>query len=209
MGHSVVIASVIAVLGAGRAVEAQGLVDLGAGIAFAGVATVGDFWGEGVRDIGGELHVTISGSPRLGLEVATTVGRRSIEQRSYYQDDPGHRVEGGEVTRTEGMYSVTVRQKFGPDGPSRSFAFAHYGLAGFFSLTSRTALRQTFGNGNSYTSPAEKYARNKFGFPLVGAGFQRALTSRLAVRSDASVLWFLWIPVGFRASATLVVPLGR
>jgi len=209
MAHSVIIVTVLTILGAGRAAEAQEPVDLGGGIAFAGLADGRDFWGEGVRTIGGELHATLPVSPRFGLDIATTVGRRSTERQSYTAYDLGYKAEGGEVTRTEILYSVTVRQKLGWDGHSHSFAFAQYGLAGFVGTTSRTALQETFGNGSIYSSPAYTNTNTAFGFPLVGAGFQRALTSRLALRGDASVVCFLWIPAGFRASATFVVPLGR
>jgi hypothetical protein len=186
--------------------EAQGPIEVGGGLAFAALVKSGDFWGDGLQDVGAEAHATLPLTPRFGLDLSTTFGRRNSRPQGY----ANARIDGGEVQWTEGFYAISIRQRIGPPMPG-IYGFATYGLAGLFSMRSTAPIRETYPNGNVYTYPGTTYSRRIApSFPIVGGGFQKTLAPHLALRADANVvLAFFFLPAGFRASATAVVPLGR
>jgi hypothetical protein len=199
-----ILAGALVVFVGGRA-AAQSSPEIGGGLAFADLVNGGDFWGEGLQHVGAAIHATLPFSQRFALEVSTTLGRRALYPSRY----GGAIVEGGDVHRTEGLFAIVVRQRLSSTRPGLH-AFATYGLAGFFGTTSSGAIRETYPNGRVYSYPASTYSRTVGpGFPIVGGGFQKELTPHLALRADAQVLFFLFIPAGFRTSASMVVPIGR
>jgi hypothetical protein len=194
----------LVVLVGGRA-AAQSSPEIGGGLAFASVAFCGEGLSQGLQHVGAEIHATLPLTQRFALEVSTTLGGRALYPTQY-----GFAIiEGGDVHRTEGLYAVAVRQRFSSSRPGL-YAFATYGLAGFFGTTTYGAIRLTYPNGQVYTSPATTY-NQMVGpvFSIVGGGVQKELTPHLALRADGQVLFFLYIPAGFRTSASMVVPLGR
>ncbi len=199
-----ILALALVVLVGGRA-AAQSSPEIGGGLAFAGLVNGGDFWGEGLQHVGAGIQATLPFAQRFALELSTTLGGRALYPSRY----GGAIVEGGDVHRMEGLYAVAVRQRLSSTRPGL-YAFATYGLAGFFGTTSYGAIRETYPNGRVYSYPASTYSRTVGpGFPIVGGGVQRELTPHLALRADAQVLFFLYIPAGFRTSASMVVPLRR
>jgi hypothetical protein len=46
-------------------------------------------------------------------------------------------------------------------------------------------------------------------FPLIGAGLQKKVANRLAVRVEGQVVTCLYLPVGVRAAAGVSIPIGR
>ena len=206
MPRPMLAAALVGILVAAARAEAQGPIEVGGGLAFAALENGGDFWGDGVKHVGAEVHATLPLTQRFGLDLSTTVGHRNLRRQQYSPV----RIEGGEIRRTEGMYTINVRQRIGRRTPGTSYGFASYGLAGLFSTTSYAPLRETYPNGQVDTYPGSTSSNHLApGFPVVGGGFQKELSPRLAVRADTIVLFFLYIPVGFRASATAVVPLGQ
>lgn len=120
------------------------------------------------------------------------------------------------------FYSVQYRYTL-PMHSAKTRIFLTVGGVGYFGWTHYDAYTYTF-NGYSYvlggqtiTIPAATYnypARTYFtGWPPVlpagGIGFQHALTNRIAVRADVSAVAGLGWWVGMRASAGIVMPLGR
>jgi hypothetical protein len=99
-------------------VAAQSPIEVGGGLGLARLAEGGDFWGDGVSHVGGNVHATLPFSPRFALDVSMTFGRRTFPKVPYGY---GVVVEGGEKTRTEGAYSglgVTTRRPRGcPNRP--------------------------------------------------------------------------------------------
>ncbi len=203
MRRSILVTALLVLFVSGAA--AQSPVEIGGGVAFAGLADGGDFWGEGLQHAGAGLHATLPLTRRFALEVSTTLGARSLP--TVWQGAAA--VEGGDVHRTEGMYTIAVRQRFESGRPGL-YGFVTYGLAGFFGTTSRGAVRVTYPNGNVYSYPGSTRSRTLGPqFPILGGGVEKELTPHLAFRADAQVLFFLIIPTGFRTSVSMVVPLGH
>jgi len=187
---------------------AQAPLEVGGGLAFVQIRTGGDSWGEGLKDVGAEVHATVSMTKRFGLDVSTTLGQRALPNDPF----PGAAVTGGDKSRTEGMYAVAIQQRIARSTRPGFHAFVTYGLAGLFGTTFRTPVQVSYPNGNVFDYPA--YTNSHVVgiiFPVLGGGIEKTLTKHLALRADARILFFIVMPepVGFRASVTATVLIGK
>lgn len=62
---------------------AQAPLEVGGGLAFAGMRTSDDDWGEGLKDLGLEVHATAAVTARFGIDVSTTFGRRTLPNDAF------------------------------------------------------------------------------------------------------------------------------
>jgi hypothetical protein len=98
--------------------------------------------------------------------------------------------------RTRGLYSVQLRQTLLDASSTRVQYFVTYGSVGSFAHVSSPRF-----------SAYDEVEPPLYG--IIGAGGQRRLGERLAVRADAQLLTVLWVPLGVRVSAGVSLPFGR
>jgi hypothetical protein len=91
---------------------------------------------------------------------------------------------------TAGLYGVQVRQQLRSDSAAPVRTFATYGAAGVFAHY----------EDDTFVSPPV--------LGLIGAGAERAIGRRLAVRAEAQAIVALVFPVGVRLSAGVSIPIG-
>lgn len=178
---------------------AQEGIQVGAGVAAVELRDGGDFWGTGLGHVGGELRASLPLAKRFSLEASASFGKRRLP-RGFA--GPTATVAAEEIRRSEQLFSFVVKQDLGRR--PTSYAFLVYGVAGVAGTTHYPDTRITYPNGNSYFYPATSYTqKNQWGFPQIGAGFETHLSRRLSVRAEARALFFLVVPVGWRASASV------
>lgn len=141
----------------------------------------------------GDFRVTVPVTPRFSLEGQLTVAPRT--------DHYGRQVEG--------LYIIAVKQRIARGTRGGFHPFVSYGAAGYFEHRRVNPYTVTLPNGDvtsypgfSYTSIDEPYGT------FVGGGVQHAFSRHLAVRGEAQLLTFLWIPLGVRFSTSVSVPIG-
>jgi hypothetical protein len=109
----------------------------------------------------------------------------------------------------EGMYTFQVKQLLGVTAGGRFQSFATYGGSGYYDFITaapETVMRLTDGRE---TRVRDRLRRN---IPpvatTVGVGLQRRFGRRIAVRAEAQLLAVVVVPFGYRASASVAIPLG-
>ena len=126
----------------------------------------------------------------------------------YYDVDGEKRLRS---THVEGVYAFQIRQRLegGSLGSleSRSSPMGGTGYYDFITDAPETVLR--FGDGR--TSVIRDRARRNIPpvATTVGYGIQQQLGRHLALRADLQLLAVIVIPFGFRAAASVAVPLGQ
>ena len=189
-----------------KVISAQSRAEISGGVAAVGLENGGDFWGEGLQNVGGVFRVTAAFSRRLALEFLTTYGRRELS-REY-----ATAIEGAGIHRRESLIEIALRQSIkAPGWPDSLHAYAIYGVSGFFGTTNYDAgrVRSNLG-GYTYAVRAERTSRSiGLQFLSLGLAIQKDLTQSYAIRGEAQVLMFpVFPPVGGHASLTLVLGFG-
>jgi hypothetical protein len=141
-----------------------------------------------------DLRVTLPFTPRFAFEGIGTIGQRGNEYWS----------------RTEGLYLMQIRQRLRRTGSSPFQPFITYGAAGYYAHVAQRDVTIPQRGGGSYIIPADSYNEVDEPFAIaVGAGFQQRLAGYAAVRAEAQLLTFLYLPLGYRFSTSVSIPLGR
>ena len=154
----------------------------------------GDFSTDSLNESSAELRVTVPFTPRFAVEGSTTIGQRGSEF----------------FTRIEGLYMVQIRQRLRHSADGAFQPFVTYGAAGYYAHVSQRQVVVPNPGGGVYTTPAYSYTEVDEPFAAVfGGGFQQRLGSRLALRADAQMVTFLYLPLGYRFSTSVSIPLGR
>ena len=153
-----------------------------------------------------ELRLTVPWSPRFAFETVVMVTRRHYA--SLYYD-----VEGEKKLRSthlEGVYAFQIRQRLEAGSRGGFESFATYGGTGYYDFITdapETALR--FADGRISVIRARDERHIPPVATTVGYGIQQQLGRHVALRADVQVLAVVVIPFGFRASASVAVPLGQ
>lgn len=140
-----------------------------------------------------DFRVTVPISPRFSIE-----GQMSLTHH------------GGQFgSGVDSLYMIQVKQRIASGTRGGFHPFLTYGALGFLEHERVNPYTVTLPNGTatssagfSYTSVDEPYGL------VVGGGVQQQIGKHLAVRAEAQMMSFLWIPLGARFSATLSVPFG-
>jgi hypothetical protein len=203
--RAIAMAAMVLLLTGSPAAAQSAVVELGGGVSLSGVRTGGADWGDGLKSAGVEAQAALPLSPRFDLEGSMTYGRRAMPWPSF----PGATVEGGETNRSEGLFVLALNQRLLRTSTPGFHGFVSYGLAWIFGTTFRSAVRVSYPNGYAFNDAAYSHSRTAGGFLVLGGGFEKRVTSRVAVRADVGILTaYLVAPVGVRASVTAMVRIG-
>ena len=133
-----------------------------------------------------------------------------VSERQYttlYYDVTGERPVHS--THVEGLYSFQVKHLLGVAAGGRFQSFATNGGSGyddFITAAPETVIRLTDGRE---TRVRASLRRN---IPpvatTVGVGLQHRFGPHIAVRAEAQLLGVVVVPFGYRASASVAIPLG-
>jgi hypothetical protein len=166
-----------------------------AGIGFGAIASVPyeDFGVPG-ESPSADVRVTVPVSPRFSLEGQLTIAPSS--------DRYGRQVEG--------LYLIAVKQRIARGTRGGFHPFVSYGAAGYFEHRRVNPYSVTLPSGDVTTYPGFSYTSidQPYG-TFVGGGVQHAFSRHVAIRGEAQLLTFLWIPLGVRYSTSVSIPLGR
>ena len=153
-----------------------------------------------------ELRVTVPWSRRFAFESVVMVTRRDYAT-PYYDVDGEKKLRS---THLEGVYAFQIRQRLESGSRGGFESFLTYGGTGYYDFITdapETALRLADGRISVIR------ARDRRIIPpvatTIGYGIQQQLGRRLALRADLQLLAALVLTFGFRASASVAVPLGR
>ena len=153
-----------------------------------------------------EVRLTVPWSPRFAVETVVMVTRRHYATL-YYDLDGEKKLHS---THLEGVYAFQIRQRL--EGGSRGDfeSFVTYGGTGYYDfITDAPETTLYFGGGRTSVIRARDRQNVPPVATTVGYGIQQQLGRHLAVRADLQLLAVVVIPFGFRASASVTVPLGE
>jgi len=153
-----------------------------------------------------EVRLTVPWSPRFAFETVVMITRRHYAT-PYYDVEGEKKLQS---THLEGVYAFQIRQRL--EGGSRSGfeSFVTYGGTGYYDFITdapETVLR--FADGQLSAIRASDRRNVPPVATTVGYGVQQQLGRHLALRADLQLLAVVVKPFGFRASASVTVPLGQ
>ena len=153
--------------------------------------TFGDYVTDSLAEPSANLRVTLPFTPRFAFEAIATIGQRGNE---FWQ-------------RTEGLYFLQIRQRLRRDQRRPFQPFITYGATGYYShFTQRDVpIRQSDGSVKTY--PGFEYTETEEPVATAfGVGFQQRLGAQVALRADAQLVTFVYLPLGFRISTSVSLP---
>jgi hypothetical protein len=154
----------------------------------------GDYVTDNVDEPIAHVRVTLPFMPRFAFEGIGTIGRRGNE---YWQ-------------RTEGLFFLQIRQRLRRDQHHPFQPFITYGAVGYYSHLTQRDYQVPQPGGGEKTYSGFSYTETEP--PLAtafGAGFQQQLGSHVALRADAQLVTFVYLPLGFRLSGGVSIPIRR
>ena len=156
--------------------------------------TFGDFVTEDLSEPSADVRITVPLSRHFAFEAIGTIGQRGNQ---YWE-------------RTEGLFLLHIRQQFRAAENRPLRPFITYGLAGYYAHFEQReiAVPQPGGGSTTLTHVAFNEIEEPAAFAF-GGGFQQQLGSRAALRFEGQLLTFLYLPLGYRFSTTVSIPIGR
>jgi hypothetical protein len=152
-----------------------------------------DFFTGGPDQTAVHLRVTLPFTRQFSFECVVTIGGRGNE---FWH-------------RTEGFYVFQVKQRLVRATGDRFHVFLTYGAAGYYAHVHQPAAQVTLDDGTVVPIPESSYTETDPPIAaIMGAGFQRELGRRVALRAEAQLMTLLWIPLGVRLSAGVSIPFG-
>ena len=165
--------------GHAAAQEARPPIEVGVGVSRLITVPYEDFFTSDFVAPALDVRATVPLTPRFSFEAIGTIGRESTAR----------------FTRVDGLYLLQVKQRLRSATRGRFHGFLTYGAAGYYNHVRQDGVR--------YTSWDEPYAA------VAGGGVQYALADRVAVRAEAQMLAFVYIPIGARIAGSVSIPFGR
>jgi hypothetical protein len=151
------------------------------------VPASGDYSTDEFSEPTGHVRLTIPFARHFGFEAIATVGRRDDD---YW-------------TRTEGLYILQVKQSLGRFDRRSLQPFITYGAVGHFAhVVDRYIQRQGANVRTASFVEIEPPVAT-----MVGVGLQQRLGRRVAIRADAQLLTFVYVPLGCAFSTSVSIPL--
>ena len=153
-----------------------------------------------------EVRLTVPWSPRFAFETVVMVTRRHYAT-PYYDVEGEKKLQS---THLEGVYAFQIRQRLEGGARGGFESFVTYGGTGYYDFITdapETVLR--FADGQLSAIRASDRRNLPPVATTVGYGVQQQLGRHLALRADLQLLAVVVKPFGFRASASVTVPLGQ